>query len=323
MNFQPCLTFSLRISFSGEQASPQACRAQAGQAGGLAPGNTVTTHRPRRGRLSTWPCTGLSQEAACPHTTGPWCAERQRVGACRAGVMPELRPGGQGGGQGTGWPHASVEHGTPRGLAPHVPLDPALLQAQAPRQDVLADSLGTPPGAQGIHPACSLVLETTEEAARRSGPPEGLRARGHHQPAPGEQNQAGERELEGGARVGAYASGWPHALGRARQGAWPCPTAAQDHMPDPEGGAGRCRHRAGSEMGWPWGLRGWPGPPCRDWKPLQGQLQVSAQGSCLTQALPGSCLSQTLCWGGGPATPSPVQLNGLQHCGSWRLGPPA
>lgn len=223
----------------------------------------MTTHGPRRSRLSTWPCDGLSQAAACPHTTGPWCAERQCVGACRAGVMPGLRPDGQGGGQGTGRPHASMERRAPRGLGPHAPLDPALLQAQALWQDAPADSLGTPPSAQGIHPACPLVLEMTEEVAWRSGPQgPGPRPASPGGAEPSRCQRAGGRSPGGRTPI--------RAAPRPR----PCSArslASPRRCPGPHATQKRGWADAGTVLGvrWagPWGC-GLARPPSRDQKPL-------------------------------------------------------
>lgn len=193
--------------------------------------------------------------------TGPWCTEWQRVGACRAGVTLELRPAGQGGVQRTGRPRSSVQHRTPRGPDPHAPLDPALLRAQAPRQDMPADSLGTPPGTEGIHPAWPPVLETTQEAARRSGLQKASGPRATTSQPGGSRNKPvpESRGAEPGwahTRLGSPL----HLEGQVAPHPRPCsarphPAAAQDHMQDPAAGAGRGGHSFGREMGWPRGLR--------------------------------------------------------------------
>lgn len=219
----------------------------------------MTTHGPGEAACPTRP--RWAQPGCLPTHDGAPGVQSGSVGACRAGVMPGLRPDGQGGGRGQGRPHTSMERRAPRGLAP----TPLLTQHSCRRK--LCGRMRRPtawaprPVPREFTPACSPVLEMTERS-RRSGA-SGPRAM-TSQPRGAEPSRC---QRAGGGACGRTPSGRPHALGRAQQGAWPRPAAAQDHTPHRSRG-GQMRAQCWEEMGWSLGLWAGQGSPSRDQKPL-------------------------------------------------------
>lgn len=194
---------------------------------------------------------------------------------------------GRVGGRGQRRPTCLHGRRAPGALA--TPATPALLGAKLCGR-IMANSLGTPPSAQGVT-LSSRSWEMTEEVAEiwASGP------QGHDKQRPGEGSRTKPvRRLI----AGRVAHTHPKAAPRPR----PC-SAKEPGLAPPlprttrhtEAGVGRCRHSAGVRWAAP-GAVGWP-RLSRDQKPLPADSDPLHQGP--------ACLKLSA---GGCGHPPPVQL---------------